>query len=155
MLIVNSKFLPGNNFLAYIAWVFCLLFYVWWLLISMKKDWHIPIKFYFTYKYLLLYILWLQDSVIKPITKILFGVAVIALLISFVWKENPQWMEKLNIKGNFPPWVLACVVIVFTRMRKRTGDFLKKYGWWADATNAIFMTAKKLHYLPKFCQERL
>ncbi|XP_044510219.1 uncharacterized protein LOC123228824 [Mangifera indica] len=70
-----------------------------------------------------------MDSVIKPITKILFGVAVIALLISFVWKENPQWMEKLNIKGNFPPWVLACVVIVFTRMRKRTGDFLKKYGW--------------------------
>ncbi|KAJ0025729.1 hypothetical protein Pint_07853 [Pistacia integerrima] len=70
-----------------------------------------------------------KDSVIKPITKILFGVAVVALLISFVWKENPQWFDKLNISGNFPPWVLACVVIVFIRMRKRTRDLLKKYGW--------------------------
>ncbi|KAF8025148.1 hypothetical protein BT93_F2100 [Corymbia citriodora subsp. variegata] len=71
-----------------------------------------------------------QDSLVKPITKILVGIAVTALLIALVSKENPEWLHKLNIfGGNFPPWILACVVIVFTRMRKRTKDFLKKYGW--------------------------
>ncbi|KAK9270398.1 hypothetical protein L1049_025977 [Liquidambar formosana] len=71
-----------------------------------------------------------QDSLIKPVTKILFGVVVITFLITFVMKENPQWIQKLHsIGGSFPPWILACVVIVFTRMRKRTKDFMKKYGW--------------------------
>lgn len=71
-----------------------------------------------------------KDSLIKPVTKILFGVAVITLLITFVLKETPQWMQKLNVfGGNFPPWILACVVIVFTRMRKRTRDLLQKRGW--------------------------
>lgn len=76
-----------------------------------------------------LYYALLQDSLIKPVTKILFGVAVITLLITLVTKETPQWVRRLNVfGGNFPPWILACMVIVFTRMRKRTKDFLKKYG---------------------------
>ncbi|XP_038720788.1 uncharacterized protein LOC120013147 [Tripterygium wilfordii] len=71
-----------------------------------------------------------KDSLIKPVTKIVVGVAVITLLITLVSKETPAWMEKLNVfGGSFPPWILACMVIVFTRMRKRTRDFLKKYGW--------------------------
>ncbi|XP_022773453.1 uncharacterized protein LOC111315746 [Durio zibethinus] len=71
-----------------------------------------------------------KDSLIKPITKILVGVAVITLLIALVVKDTPEWIKKLNILGgDFPPWVLACIVIVFTRMRKRTKDFLKKLGW--------------------------
>lgn len=67
---------------------------------------------------------------IKPITKILFGLAVTTLLLTFLLKDTPEWLKKLNVSGwNFPPWVLACVVIVFTRMRKRTRDLLTKYGW--------------------------
>ncbi|GAV80117.1 hypothetical protein CFOL_v3_23579, partial [Cephalotus follicularis] len=70
-----------------------------------------------------------KDSMIKPVTKILVGVAVITLLITLVMKETPGWAKKFNFfGGNFPPWILACMVIVFTRMRKRTGDFFKKYG---------------------------
>ncbi|XP_057469290.1 uncharacterized protein LOC130758406 [Actinidia eriantha] len=68
-----------------------------------------------------------KDSLLKPITKILLGVAVITFLIVFVMKETPEWMQKLS-GGRFPPWILACVVIVFTRMRKRTRDFLEKRG---------------------------
>ena len=71
-----------------------------------------------------------QDSLIKPVTKILLGVAVITVLITIALKETPQWVQKFNVfGGNFPPWVLACVVIVFTRMRKRTRDLLKSRGW--------------------------
>ncbi|XP_065848169.1 uncharacterized protein [Euphorbia lathyris] len=70
------------------------------------------------------------ESLIKPVTKILLGVAVITLLITMVLKEPPEWIKKSNIfGGSFPPWILACAVVVFTRMRKRTGDFLKKRGW--------------------------
>ncbi|KAI4366832.1 hypothetical protein MLD38_022649 [Melastoma candidum] len=71
-----------------------------------------------------------KDSLLKPITQILLSVALITLLISFLAKEPPSWIQKLNIGGmNFNPWIIACMVIVFTRMRKRTKDFLKKYGW--------------------------
>ncbi|XP_040998999.1 uncharacterized protein LOC121244844 [Juglans microcarpa x Juglans regia] len=71
-----------------------------------------------------------KDSLMKPVTKILVGVAVITILITLVLKETPVWVEKFNIfGGSFPPWILACVVIVFTRTRKRTKDFLKKFGW--------------------------
>ncbi|EOY16909.1 hypothetical protein QQP08_023481 [Theobroma cacao] len=71
-----------------------------------------------------------KDSLIKPITKILVGIAVTTLLIALAVKDTPEWIKKLNIfGGDFPPWVLACIVIVFTRMRKRTRDFLKKLGW--------------------------
>ncbi|KAL0557073.1 hypothetical protein IC582_005591 [Cucumis melo] len=69
------------------------------------------------------------DSLIKPVTRIIFGVAIITILITFLSRDSQGWMKKLNITGNFPPWILACVVIVFTRSRKRTRDLLKKYGW--------------------------
>lgn len=69
-----------------------------------------------------------KDSLLKPITKILLGVAVITFMIVFVMKEAPEWMQKLNLSGGrIPPWILACVVIVFTRWRKRTRDFLEKW----------------------------
>ncbi|CAK7346716.1 unnamed protein product [Dovyalis caffra] len=71
-----------------------------------------------------------KDSLINPVTKILVGVAVITLLIAMALKEPPEWIKKSNpFGGSFPPWVLACAVIVFTRMRRRTRDFLKKRGW--------------------------
>ncbi|PWA67306.1 hypothetical protein CTI12_AA318380 [Artemisia annua] len=70
-----------------------------------------------------------KDSLIKPITRILLGVAILTVLIVLVMKETPGWAKKLNITGvdfSVPPWVLACVVIVFTRLRKRTRDFFTK-----------------------------
>ncbi|BAU01831.1 hypothetical protein LR48_Vigan10g186300 [Vigna angularis] len=71
-----------------------------------------------------------KDSLIKPVTRILVGVALIIFMITLVSRDTPDWLKKLNFSGvNFPPWILACVVIVFTRMRKRTKDFLKKRGW--------------------------
>ncbi|KAK2976246.1 hypothetical protein RJ640_021957 [Escallonia rubra] len=71
-----------------------------------------------------------SDSLINPITKILLGVLVITLFIVLALKETPEWVKKLNLAGgSIPAWVLACVVILFTRMRKRTKDFLKKRGW--------------------------
>ncbi|XP_022134510.1 uncharacterized protein LOC111006735 [Momordica charantia] len=69
-----------------------------------------------------------KDSLIKPITRIIFGVAILTILITFLSRESQGLMKKLNISGNFPPWILACVVIVFTRSRKRTRDLLKKFG---------------------------
>ncbi|KAL5779011.1 hypothetical protein ACOSQ2_009748 [Xanthoceras sorbifolium] len=69
-----------------------------------------------------------KDSLIKPITKILFGIAVITFIITLILKDPPELLKKLDIsRGNCPPWVLACIVIVFTRMRKRTRDFLQKF----------------------------
>ncbi|KAK7315392.1 hypothetical protein VNO77_33938 [Canavalia gladiata] len=71
-----------------------------------------------------------KDSLVKPVTKILIGVAVITFMITLLSRDTPEWMKKLNFSSaNFSPWILACVVIVFTRMRKRTKDFLKKRGW--------------------------
>ena len=71
-----------------------------------------------------------KDSLLKPFTKILIGLAVTTFMIVLVMKENPKWMEKLNFSGGrVPPWVLACAVIVFTRMRKRTKDFFQNRGW--------------------------
>ncbi|XP_010521113.1 PREDICTED: uncharacterized protein LOC104800097 [Tarenaya hassleriana] len=70
-----------------------------------------------------------KDSLLQPITRIILGVAVITLLITFLVKDPPEWIKKNVSKGNFPPWVLACMVIVFTRARKRTREFLRKYGW--------------------------
>ena len=75
-----------------------------------------------------------KDSLLKPITKILVGVALLTLMIVIVSRETPEWMKKLNFSSanfssNFSPWILACVVIVFTRLRKRTKDFLKNRGW--------------------------
>ncbi|CAJ1953245.1 unnamed protein product [Sphenostylis stenocarpa] len=71
-----------------------------------------------------------KDSLIKPVTRILLGVALITFMITLVSKDTPDWLKNLNFSSvNFPPWILACVVIVFTRMRKRTKDFLNKRGW--------------------------
>ncbi|KAK1367133.1 putative WD repeat-containing protein-like [Heracleum sosnowskyi] len=71
-----------------------------------------------------------KDSVINPITRIVVGVAVMMLLIVFVMKETPHWAQNLNFSGGyFPPWALALVIVVFTRLRKRTKDFLLKRGW--------------------------
>ncbi|KAL8491459.1 hypothetical protein ACS0TY_023182 [Phlomoides rotata] len=69
-----------------------------------------------------------KDSVLNPITKIILFVAVITIMITVVMMETPDWAKKLKLStGPIPPWVLACVVIVFTRMRKRTKGFLEKY----------------------------
>ncbi|PQM43023.1 uncharacterized protein Pyn_00558 [Prunus yedoensis var. nudiflora] len=63
------------------------------------------------------------DSLIQPVTKSLLGVAVITVLITLVLRDPPECGSKLNISGgNFPPWIIALVVRVFTRMRKRTRD---------------------------------
>ncbi|XP_057445937.1 uncharacterized protein LOC130738049 [Lotus japonicus] len=71
-----------------------------------------------------------KDSLVQPVTRILIGVAVVTLMITILSRDTPEWMKKLNVSSvNFPPWILACVVIVFTRMRKRTKDFLKRRGW--------------------------
>ncbi|XP_054790071.1 uncharacterized protein LOC129295570 [Prosopis cineraria] len=71
-----------------------------------------------------------KDSIIKPVTKILIGVVLITMMIVLVSKDTPEWIKKLNLfGGGFPPWILACAVIVFTRMRKRTKHVLKKFGW--------------------------
>nr|QSQ68585.1 hypothetical protein PY_018377 [Puya raimondii] len=71
-----------------------------------------------------------KDSLVKPVTKILIGVAVITLLVALFFKEAPEWLRATSFStGNFPPWILACVVIVFTRLRKRTRNVLKKFGW--------------------------
>ncbi|KAF1002198.1 uncharacterized protein LOC141702053 [Apium graveolens] len=71
-----------------------------------------------------------KDSVINPITKILVGVAFMTIVIVFVVRESPQWAQKFNFSGgSIPPWVLALVVIVFTRLSKRTKNFLKQRGW--------------------------
>jgi hypothetical protein len=70
-----------------------------------------------------------QDSLLKPITRIVLGIVMVMLLITFLMKDPPAWIKNYISFGNFPPWVLACVVIVFTRARKRTRDFFRKYGW--------------------------
>ncbi|XP_051126573.1 uncharacterized protein LOC127248331 [Andrographis paniculata] len=71
-----------------------------------------------------------KDSLLNPITKILVGVAAITAMIVLFTKEvsAPEWAQKFNFSGGYiPPWVLACAVIVFTRMRKRTKTFLENY----------------------------
>ncbi|KAL5703544.1 hypothetical protein ACHQM5_022080 [Ranunculus cassubicifolius] len=73
-----------------------------------------------------------KDSLVSPITKILVGIVAIILMLSVLFKENvimetPSWLKKLNLPNlNIPPWVLACCVVVFTRLRKRIRDFFKK-----------------------------
>jgi hypothetical protein len=74
----------------------------------------------------------IQDSLLKPVTKVMIGVAAMTLVIAVVLKEAkmPEWLQASNLgKLNFPPWVLACMVIVFMRLRKRTKDVMKKIGW--------------------------
>ncbi|KAL1561516.1 hypothetical protein AAHA92_04208 [Salvia divinorum] len=69
-----------------------------------------------------------KDSLLKPVTRIILSVALITIIIVFAMKETPAWAKNLQSSvGPIPPWVLACAVIVFTRMRKRTKSFLQKY----------------------------
>ncbi|TVU35313.1 hypothetical protein EJB05_17198 [Eragrostis curvula] len=74
-----------------------------------------------------------KDSLLKPVTKVMIGVAAMTLVIAVFLKEAkmPEWLQasRLGNNLNFPPWVLACMVIVFMRLRKRTKDIMKKFGW--------------------------
>ncbi|GJN17877.1 hypothetical protein PR202_gb04981 [Eleusine coracana subsp. coracana] len=72
-----------------------------------------------------------KDSLLKPVTKVMIGVAAMTLVIAVFLKEAkmPEWLQSSKIDLNFPPWVLACMVIVFMRLRKRTKDVIKKFGW--------------------------
>lgn len=68
-------------------------------------------------------------SVLKPLSRILLGLILITVMITLVSMDAPEWIGKFNVSGvNFPPLILACVIVVFTRMRKRTRDFLKNLG---------------------------
>ncbi|KAJ4780515.1 Eukaryotic translation initiation factor 3 subunit C [Rhynchospora pubera] len=71
-----------------------------------------------------------KDSMVMPVTKVLVAVTLLTLLIAIFLKETPDWLSTSKLSNlNFPPWVLACIVIAFTRLRKRTKDVLKKFGW--------------------------
>ncbi|XP_058764068.1 uncharacterized protein LOC131637493 [Vicia villosa] len=74
-----------------------------------------------------------KESLLKPLSRILIGVALITIMIMLVSGEiavsTPEWVQKLNVSGvNFPPLIVACVVVVFSRMRHRTRRFLKRLG---------------------------
>ncbi|CAK8573305.1 unnamed protein product [Lathyrus sativus] len=75
-----------------------------------------------------------KESLLKPLSRILIGVALITIMIMLVSGDiaissTPEWVQKLNVSGvNFPPLIVACVVVVFSRMRHRTRRFLKRIG---------------------------
>ncbi|XP_062206695.1 uncharacterized protein LOC133908606 [Phragmites australis] len=72
-----------------------------------------------------------KDSLLKPITKVMIGVAAMTAVAAVLLKEAkmPEWLQASRLGTvNFPPWVLACMVIVFMRLRKRTKDVMKKFG---------------------------
>ncbi|CAJ2629786.1 unnamed protein product [Trifolium pratense] len=74
-----------------------------------------------------------KESLLKPVYRILVGVALIAIMIMLVSGDidigGSEWVQKLNVSGvNFPPLIVACVVVVFSRMRHRTRNFLKRLG---------------------------
>ncbi|CAI8604289.1 unnamed protein product [Vicia faba] len=75
-----------------------------------------------------------KESFLKPLSRILIGVALITIMIMLVTGDiavnsTPEWVQKLNVSGvNFPPLIVACVVVVFSRMRHRTRRFLKRLG---------------------------
>ncbi|EES03526.1 hypothetical protein BDA96_03G299100 [Sorghum bicolor] len=73
-----------------------------------------------------------KDSLLKPITKMVIGVAAMTVVAAVLLKEAkmPEWLQSSKLGTvSFPPWVLACMVIVFLRLRKRTKDVMKKFGW--------------------------
>ncbi|KAJ6803141.1 uncharacterized protein M6B38_109195 [Iris pallida] len=71
-----------------------------------------------------------KDSLVQPITKIIVGIAMLSLLVAILVREVPDRFNISKLTGDkFPPWVIACVVILFTRLRKRTKSLLKKFGW--------------------------
>lgn len=97
-----------------------------------------------------------QDPLVKPITKILLGVAVITLLIAIFVKETPRWLDisKLTSNSTLPPWVIACMIIAFTRLRKRTKNLLKKFGWWETKLVLICLskTARQFLFVDFICE---
>ncbi|XP_073110945.1 uncharacterized protein [Elaeis guineensis] len=61
-----------------------------------------------------------KDSLLKPVIKILIGIAVPTLLIVILIKELPETAKASRLAtGLFPPWLLACMLVLFTRLRKR------------------------------------
>jgi len=72
-----------------------------------------------------------KDSLLKPITKMVLGVAAMTVVAAVLFKEAkmPEWLQAKLGTVSFPPWVLACMVIVFMRLQKRTKDVMKKFGW--------------------------
>lgn len=65
--------------------------------------------------------------------RILVGVALIAIMLMLVYGDigisTAEWVQKLNVSGvDYPPLIVACVVVVFSRMRHRTRRFLKRLG---------------------------
>lgn len=67
---------------------------------------------------------------VMPVTKILLAVTLLTLLAAIYFRETPKWFTSSKLSSlNFPPWVLACIIIAFTRLHKRTKDVLKKFGW--------------------------
>ncbi|KAF0918067.1 hypothetical protein E2562_022662 [Oryza meyeriana var. granulata] len=70
-----------------------------------------------------------KDSLLKPVTKVMIGVAAMTAVAAVLLKEAkmPEWLKASKLGNlNFPPWLLACMVIVFMRLRKRTKDAMKK-----------------------------
>ncbi|KAG8055642.1 hypothetical protein GUJ93_ZPchr0001g31901 [Zizania palustris] len=72
-----------------------------------------------------------KDYLLKPVTKVMIGVAAMTAVSAVLLKEGkmPECLTSKLGNLNFPPWVLACMVIVFTRLRKRTKDAMHKFGW--------------------------
>jgi len=72
-----------------------------------------------------------KDSLLKPITKMVLGVAAMTVVAAVLFKEAkmPEWLQAKLGTVSFPPWVLACMVIVFMRLQKRTKDVMRKFGW--------------------------
>ncbi|KEH43616.1 hypothetical protein MtrunA17_Chr1g0201111 [Medicago truncatula] len=74
-----------------------------------------------------------KESLLKPVYRILVGVALIAIMLMLVYGDigisTAEWVQKLNVSGvDYPPLIVACVVVVFSRMRHRTRRFLKRLG---------------------------
>uniref|UniRef100_A0ACD5VYS6 Uncharacterized protein n=1 Tax=Avena sativa TaxID=4498 RepID=A0ACD5VYS6_AVESA len=72
-----------------------------------------------------------KDPLLKPITKMMISFCAMAVVAAVLLKEAkmPEWLKESKLGSlNFAPWVLACVVFVFMRLRKRTKDVMKKVG---------------------------
>ncbi|KAF3326920.1 hypothetical protein FCM35_KLT08550 [Carex littledalei] len=62
-----------------------------------------------------------KGSLIRPISIIFMGVAILFILIAVLMKEFPYQLNSKTLFGSFvPPWLLAFGVILYTRMRKKT-----------------------------------
>ncbi|XP_078164492.1 uncharacterized protein LOC144559348 [Carex rostrata] len=62
-----------------------------------------------------------KGSLIRPISIIFMGVAILCIMIAVLRKEFPYQLNSKTLFGSFvPPWLLAFGVILYTRMRKTT-----------------------------------